>query len=91
MDIFQFCIVQYARRTSCFSLGLRLAVSIFQFWIVYHISLWLGLVLDIFQFWNVYRIRKKDFVFLARVRVIFQFWIVYHTLAQERNRGSRCG
>ena len=29
-------IVQYARRTSCFSLGLGLAVSIFQFWIVYH-------------------------------------------------------
>ena len=28
-------IVQYARRTSCFSLGLGLAVSIFQFWIVY--------------------------------------------------------
>ena len=29
-------IVQYTRRTSCFSLGLGLAVSIFQFWIVYH-------------------------------------------------------
>ena len=29
-------IVQYARRTSCFSLGLGLAVSIFQFWIIYH-------------------------------------------------------
>ena len=28
-------IVQYTRRT-CFSLGLVLAVSIFQFWIVYH-------------------------------------------------------
>ena len=42
-------IVQYARRTSCFSLGLGLAVS------------------------------------------NFQFWIVYHTVAQERDRGSRCG
>ena len=29
-------IVKKARRTSCFSLGLGLAVSIFQFWIVYH-------------------------------------------------------
>ena len=29
-------IVQYARRTSCFSLGLGLAVSIFQFWIAYY-------------------------------------------------------
>ena len=48
----------------------------------------------ILQFWNVYpTVRKKDFVFLGRVRVtvsIFQFWIVYHTDAQERDRGSRC-
>ena len=29
-------IVQYARRTSCFSLELGLAVSIFQFWIAYY-------------------------------------------------------
>ena len=45
--------------------------------------------MDIFQFWNVYRtVRKKDFVFLARVRLavsIFQFRIVYHTVAQERD------
>ena len=51
--------------------------------------------MDIFQFWDVYRtVRKKDFVFLARVGLsvsIFQFWIVYHTVAQERDRGSRCG
>ena len=51
--------------------------------------------MDIFQFWNVYRtVRKKDFVFLASGRVIsqyFQFWIVYHIVAQERDRGSRCG
>ena len=50
--------------------------------------------MDIFQLWNVYRtVRKKDFVFLARVRVIsqyFQFWIVYHTVAQERDSVSRC-
>ena len=41
-------IVQYARRTSCFLLGLGLAGS------------------------------------------IFQFCIVYHTVARERDRGSRC-
>ena len=112
------------------------------------LSLGLGLAVDIFQFWNVYcTVRKKDFVFLARVSSqyfpvldcisyscarkrpwlslwfcwqwlfssfgmhilqytrmtsyfllglglavsIFQFWIVYHTVAQERDRGSRCG
>ena len=48
-----------------------------------------------FPFWNVYRtVRRKVFVFFARVGLavsIFQFWIVYHTVAQERDRGSRCG
>ena len=56
-------------------------------------SLSLGLPVYIFQFWDVYRtVRKKDFVFLARVRVvsIFQFWIVNHIVAQERDSGSRC-
>ena len=34
------------------------------------LSLWLGLAVDMLQCWNVYRtVRKKDFVFLARVRV----------------------
>ena len=34
------------------------------------LSLWLGLAVDILQCWNVYpTVRKKDFVFLARVRV----------------------
>ena len=42
-------ILRYARRHSCFSLGLGLAVS------------------------------------------NFQFWIVYHSVARERDRGSRCG
>ena len=42
-------IVQYARRTSCFSLGLGLAV------------------------------------------IFVQFYIVYHSVARERDRGSRCG
>ena len=47
------------------------------------------------QCWNVYRtVRKKDFMILARVRVssyIVQFCIVYHSVARERDRGSRCG
>ena len=34
------------------------------------LSLWFGLAVDILQCWNVYRtVRKKDFVFLARVCV----------------------
>ena len=37
------------------------------------LSLWLGLAVDILQFCNVYRtVRKKAFVFLARVRVSSQ-------------------
>ena len=41
------------------------------------LSLWLGLAVDIFQFRNVYRtVRKKDFVFLARVRVSSQYFPV---------------
>ena len=37
------------------------------------VSLWLGLAVDIFQFLNVYcTVHKKDFVFLARVRVSSQ-------------------
>ena len=37
------------------------------------LSLWLGLAVDMLQCWNVYRtVRKKDFVFLARVRVSSQ-------------------
>ena len=34
--VFGMYILRYARKTSCFSVGLGLAVSIFQFWIVYH-------------------------------------------------------
>ena len=53
VDIWQcWCFLQYARRTSCFSLGLGLAVK---------------------KEYNVYRtVRKKAFVFLARVRVSSQ-------------------
>ena len=85
VDIFQFgmYIVQYARRTPCFSLELVLAVSIFQFGmcIVQYarrtscFSLESELAVSIFQFWIVYRtVRKKDFVFLARVRVSSQYF-----------------
>ena len=54
------------------------------------LSLWLGLAVDILQFWNVYRtVRKKAFVFLARVRVSSSnFSIVDHSVAQEIYRGS---
>ena len=41
------------------------------------LSMWLGLAVDILQCWNVYRtVRKKDFVFLARVRVSRQYFPV---------------
>ena len=87
-------IVQYARRTSCFSLGLGLAVSIFQFWNVYYSPQ---------EEFVEGRIFYRIVVFAAQERTswlslglglavsIFQFWIVYHTVAQERDRGSRCG
>ena len=41
------------------------------------LSLWLGLAVDSLQCWNVYHtVRKKDFVFLARVRVSRQYFPV---------------
>ena len=41
------------------------------------LSLWLGLAVDILQLCNVYRtVRKKVFVFLARVRVSSQYFPV---------------
>ena len=106
MDIFQFGIVYRTVRKKDFVFLARVRVSSQYFpvsdcvsyscakkrsWL----SLWLGLAVCIFQFWNVYRtVRKKEFVFLARVRVSSQYfpvWIVYHTVAQERDRSSRCG
>ena len=46
--------------------------------------------MDIFQFWNVYRtVRKKDIVFLARVRVSSQYFPVVdcitHSCARKRS------
>ena len=64
-------ILKYARRTSCFSVGLGLAVSIFQLWIVYH-TFAQGLVLECI----VRTVCKKDFVFRARVRVSSQYFPV---------------
>ena len=54
-------IVQYAKRTSCLSLGLGLAVSISSFGLYIiqlrkkeiRVSLWLGLAVDILQFCRV--------------------------------------
>ena len=104
VDIFQFWnVYRTVRKTDLFLARVRVSSPYFpvldcisyscarkRSWV----SLWLGLAVDIFQFWNVYRtVRKKDFVFLARVRVIsqyFQFLIVYHTVAQERDSVSRC-
>ena len=46
------------------------------------LSMWLGLAVDILQCWNVYRtVRKKDFVFLARVRVIRQYFPVLYCVS----------
>ena len=46
------------------------------------LSLWLGLAVDILQCWNVYRtVRKKDFVFLARVRVSSDFCPVLYCVS----------
>ena len=83
-------IVQYARRT-CFSLGLVLAVSIFQFWIVYHTvaqERYLGLAVvrvssgyfPIFEY--ISYSTQEGQLGLGLAVSIFQFWIVYHTVAQ---------
>ena len=59
------------------------------------LSLWLGLAVDILQLCNVYRtVRKKDFVFLARVRVSSQYFPVLDCVSYSCARkrcGSRCG
>ena len=53
------------------------------------LSLWLGLALDMFQFLNVYRtVHKKDFVFLARVRVSSQYLPVLDCISHSCARKS---
>ena len=96
-------IVRYARMHSSFSLGLGLAVSNFQFWIVYHSvaqeryrgSQCLGLAVYICSVWmDILKYARRTSCFsvgLGLAVSLFQFWIVYHTDAQERDRGSRCG
>ena len=40
------------------------------------------------------QLRNKDVLALAMVKAVVsisQFWIVFHTVAQERDRGSRYG
>ena len=54
------------------------------------LSLWLGLAVDMLQCWNVYRtVRKKDSVFLARVRVSSQYFPVFdcvsYSFARKRS------
>ena len=69
-------IVRYARRHSCFSLGLGLSVYSYS------------VGMDIVQ----YARRTSCFSLGLGLAVSnLQFWIVYHTVAQERDRGSRCG
>ena len=84
MDIFQFWDVYRTVRKKDFVYLARVRVSSQYFpvldCILYScarkrswVSLWLGLAVDIFQFLNVYcTVHKKDFVFLARVRVSSQ-------------------
>ena len=49
------------------------------------LSLWLGLAVDMLQCWNVYRtVRKKDFVFLARVSR--QYFPVFYCISYSRAR-----
>ena len=59
------------------------------------LSLWLGLAVDIFSFgMYIVQYTRRTSCFslgLGLAVSIFQFWIVYHTVAQERDRGSRCG
>ena len=46
------------------------------------LSLWLGLAVAIFKFWNVYRtVRKKYFVYLARIRVSSQYFPVFDCIS----------
>ena len=87
MDIFQFWnVYRTVRKKDLFLARVRVSSPYFpvldcmsyscarkRSWV----SLWLGLAVDIFQFLNVYRtVRKKDFVFLARVRVSSQYFPV---------------
>ena len=86
VDILQLCNVY--RTVKVFVFLARIRVSSQYFPVLYCVSyscarkrswlsMWLGLAVDILQWWNVYStVRKKDFVFLARVRVSSQYFPV---------------
>ena len=91
-----------AKKRSWLSLWLGLAVGIFQFWNVYRTVLTVARVRVSSQYFPVsdcvsYSCAKnarRTLCFslgLGLAVSIFQIWIVYHTVAQERDRGSRCG
>ena len=93
VDIFQFWNVYRTVRKKDFVILARVRVSSYycpvldcvsyscaikRSWL----SLWLGLSVDISQCWNVYRtVRKKVFVFLARVRVSRQYFPVLYCVS----------
>ena len=72
-------ILKYARRTSCFSVGLGLAVSIFQLWIVYH-TFAQQLLLSSFGL-CIIQLRKKEIVALAVVRVSSGYFAVLECIS----------
>ena len=100
MDIFQFWNAYRTVRKKDFVFLARIRVSSQYFPVLDCISstcarkrpwlsLWLGIAVDIFQFWEVYRtVRKKDFVYLARVRVSSQYLPMLYCISYScaRNR-----
>ena len=93
VDIFQFWNVYRKVRKKDFVFLARVRVSSLYFPVLDCISyscarkrswlsLWLGSAADIFQFWKVDRtVRKKDFVFLARVRVSSQYFPLFDCIS----------
>ena len=100
MDILQLCNVYRTVRKKVFVFLARVRVSSQYFPVLYCVSyscarkrsllsLWLGLAVDMLQLCNVYRtVRKKVFVFLARVRVSSQYFPVLYCVSYScaRNR-----
>ena len=100
VGILQLCNVYRTVRKKVFVFLARVRVSSQYFPVLYCVSyscarkrsllsLWLGLAVDILQCWNVYRtVRKKDFVFLARVSVSSPYFPVLYCVSYScaRNR-----
>ena len=59
------------------------------------LSLWLGLAVYICSVgMDILRYARRHSCFSLGLGLAvsnFQFWIVYHSVARERDRGSRCG